>query len=189
MEDTPQIPSSREERQEETETPDTEEIPEAEEQQPEEAPAEAEPEGEADMTDTQQVVMSRKTMGRKMALKPEEMPMPAETIVSSNEIGEIRFGSIEFNRAGIYVYKITEINNDINGVVYSQDEWMATVTVENVMTSGQVTGVKVTDIAYSNGTDQANAFTFTNEFKGTPVWNCTRHRVSKAVRKQQKPCL
>lgn len=168
VEDTPQIPSSREERQEETETPDTEETPEAEEQQPEEAPAEAEPEGEADMTDTQQVVMSRKTMGRKMALKPEEMPMPAETIVSSNEIGEIRFGSIEFNRAGIYVYKITEINNDINGVVYSQDEWMATVTVENVMTSGQVTGVKVTDIAYSNGTDQANAFTFTNEFKGTP---------------------
>lgn len=169
VEDTPKVPVSKEETPEEEQAEDGQAQPapgqeESESMEPEPADEETQQDPEAE-----QVVMPRKAARSQITLEPGEMPLPEVTTVSSNAAGEIRFGAIEFTRAGTYVYRISEVNNSLDGVSYSDAQWTATVTVENVFTSGQVTGVKVTDIAYADAEgNPADAFAFTNEYKGTP---------------------
>lgn len=91
--------------------------------------------------------------------------------VYSSETGVIDFGKIEFTRAGTYVYEVTEIDKTDSEIDYSDKVWTITITVENVVTNNQVTGVKVTKVEYedNDGNLSSDGFTFTNVFNGRPA--------------------
>ncbi|WP_276935959.1 Spy0128 family protein [Faecalibaculum rodentium] len=119
----------------------------------------------------QEIALPRIIAG-KMTLAPADMPMPENSnVVSSSDTGVIDFGKIEFTRAGTYVYEVTEIDKTDSEIDYSDKVWTITITVENVVTNNQVTGVKVTKVEYedNDGNLSSDGFTFTNVFNGRPA--------------------
>lgn len=119
----------------------------------------------------QEIALPRIIAG-KMTLAPADMPMPENSnVVSSSDTGMIDFGKIEFTRAGTYVYEVTEIDKTDSEIDYSDKVWTITITVENVVTNNQVTGVKVTKVEYedNDGNLSSDGFTFTNVFNGRPA--------------------
>ncbi|WP_289683542.1 Spy0128 family protein [Faecalibaculum rodentium] len=119
----------------------------------------------------QEIALPR-IIARKMTLAPADMPMPENSnVVSSSDTGVIDFGKIEFTRAGTYVYEVTEIDKTDSEIDYSDKVWTITITVENVVTNNEVTGVKVTKVEYedNDGNLSSDGFTFTNVFNGRPA--------------------
>ncbi|WP_300960605.1 Spy0128 family protein [Faecalibaculum rodentium] len=119
----------------------------------------------------QEIALPR-IIARKMTLAPADMPLPENSnVVSSSDTGMIDFGKIEFTRAGTYVYEVTEIDKTDSEIDYSDKVWTITITVENVVTNNQVTGVKVTKVEYedNDGNLSSDGFTFTNVFNGRPA--------------------
>ena len=130
-------------------------------------------EEQAGETTVQEIALPR-IVSKKINLALEDIPMPEKgNKVYSSETGVIDFGKIEFTRAGTYVYEVTEIDKTDSEIDYSDKVWTITITVENVVTNNQVTGVKVTKVEYkdNDGNLSSDGFTFTNVFNGTPALN------------------
>lgn len=83
-------------------------------------------------------------------------PMPKNTTVYNTANGEINFGEIKFDTAGTYVYKISEVNNDLSGVDYDTTDVYATVTVEYNSATGTLSSV----VKYKKGENGAEEDTF-----------------------------
>lgn len=130
-------------------------------------------EEQAGETTVQEISLPR-IVSKKIDLALKDIPMPENgNVVSSSDTGVIDFGKIEFTRAGTYVYEVTEIDQTDSEIDYSDKVWTITITVENVVTNNQVTGVKVTNVEYKDneGNTSDDGFTFTNVFNGTPALN------------------
>ena len=130
-------------------------------------------EEQAGETTVQEIALPR-IVSKKIDLALKDIPMPENgNVVSSSDTGVIDFGKIEFTRAGTYVYEVTEIDQTDSEIDYSDKVWTITITVENVVTNNQVTGVKVTNVEYKDneGNTSDDGFTFTNVFNGTPALN------------------
>ena len=164
VEDIPVVPAPK--------TDEEENKPADSESEPEPKVSDAEPSADKQTGETtvQEIALPR-IVSKKIDLAPQDIPMPENgTVVSSSETGEINFGRIEFTRAGTYVYEVTEIDRTDSEIGYSDKVWTITITVENVVTNNQVTGVKVTNVEYKDneGNTSGDGFNFTNVFNGTP---------------------
>lgn len=91
----------------------------------------------------------------------DNAPMPAVVTAENNAEGEIKFASIIFEEAGVYVYEITETGGSAAGVTDVTDNVVATVTVED----DKVGKLVVTSIVYSSA--EGNGFVYTNQYTTT----------------------
>lgn len=85
---------------------------------------------------------------------PANTPMPAQTTVE-NEEGSISFGEIEYDKPGVYTYKIKEEPGDLPGITYDSRTVTATVTVRQ----DPQTGALIASTSYDG-----NGFVFENTY-------------------------
>lgn len=115
-----------------------------------------------------------KAVSNTAGIEVANMPMPSETelTVSNPQSGTVNtnaFGEMTFERAGEYVYEITEANGGHGGVTY--DSHTAKVTV--VVSENAETGKLSATIQYDNSTaseadkNVENAAAFTNTYNAT----------------------
>ena len=96
---------------------------------------------------------------------PADTPMPVST-VTTNKDGKINFGTIEYTKAGTYIYTIKEEVGALPG--FSYDEGTVTVVVEVAYDSA--TGKLSADVSYTkNGGNGGEGFTFVNEYTTQPT--------------------
>ena len=96
----------------------------------------------------------------------EGAPMPASgnTVKVSGpdeeggDTATFNFGDITFDKAGTYVYEVTETKGDLGGVMYTTNKATVTVTVTDKDASGAATGKLVATATVENGT-------FTNTYQ------------------------
>ena len=86
-----------------------------------------------------------------------DQPMPAQTEVTVDEPTDedansatFSFGTIKYDTAGTYVYKVTEVPGDNPGMDYSGNEATVTVTVEDNLSGGYNTGVTIENSTFTN---------------------------------------
>lgn len=91
----------------------------------------------------------------------DNAPLPAEVTVKNDTAGKITFASINFTKAGIYVYEITERPSNVAGVTNATGTVNATVTVVD-NTKGELI---VASIEYSKA--DAKGFVYTNQYTTT----------------------
>jgi pilin isopeptide linkage protein len=60
----------------------------------------------------------------------EGTPMPAETKVSNRADGTVDFGTVTYDKAGVYTYTIKEVKGDLRGVTYDDSARTVKVTVK-----------------------------------------------------------
>lgn len=135
-------------------------------------------------------------------LSSDDMPVPDSLIVSNDANGEFSFGSIEFDRPGTYVYKVSEVidpedaNHD-SEVTYDSTVFYATFVVEEVKDAdGHTIGVEANspvltkNLPYGTG-DQETPETegqihFTNDFVGKPYLAIEKWQSLNNEKKTQK---
>lgn len=90
-------------------------------------------------------------------------PVPANLTVKNDAKGAVDFGRIEYTKAGIYVYTITETKANIPGVTY--DEKAVTVTV--TVTYNEESGKFAIETVYAKEGEAptTTGFTFKNIYK------------------------
>ncbi len=94
-------------------------------------------------------------------------PMPDNAVVTNNGDGLFQFGAITFNKAGVYVYRLTELTNASNPAgEYDFDESVYLITVTVTDNSRGVLSAEVT--MTKNGIDSGE-IVFRNGFVPTPV--------------------
>lgn len=96
------------------------------------------------------------TAGIELADQP--MPNPTEVTVdaatgkddSGRDQATFSFGTITYDTAGTYVYKVTEVPGDNPGMDYSKNEAIVTVLVTDDLKGGYTTGVTIEDGTFIN---------------------------------------
>ena len=91
-------------------------------------------------------------------------PMPDNGIVKNNAAGKFEFGDISFTKAGVYTYKITEV--DFASTNYDFDKSVYAVTVTVTDNSEGVLSAKVSIL--KNGAESSEII-FRNGFVPTPI--------------------
>ncbi len=86
-----------------------------------------------------------------------DQPMPAQTEVTVGEPTDkdansatFSFGTIKYDTAGTYVYKVTEVPGDNSGMDYSKNEATVTVTVTDDLKGGYTTAVSIANNTFTN---------------------------------------
>lgn len=98
-----------------------------------------------------------------------EIPMPAVTTVTNNASGEFFFGPIEFEHAGTYTYRISEVKGSDGEIKYDENSYLAVIKVKDIIVDEVKTGVEIDSIRYET-TDHKSIdhIVFVNEYEGTP---------------------
>lgn len=94
----------------------------------------------------------------------ENAPMPAGSTAANTAGGSFTFGKLVFDKAGTYIYTVTEING--GDARYDYDESVYTVTV-TVRDNSQ--GVLSASVAYAKNGAHAGEIVFRNGFVPTPI--------------------
>ncbi len=91
-------------------------------------------------------------------------PMPSQAIAKNNAKGEIAFSKITYNKAGTYVYELTEKNGSNNNYHYDNSVYTVTVTVTD-----NSQGVLSASVALSKDDMPSNEIVFRNSFTPAPI--------------------
>ncbi|MBR4072963.1 MAG: hypothetical protein IKK24_03370, partial [Clostridia bacterium] len=104
-----------------------------------------------------------------------ELPASTELTVSNANKAHPHFGNIIFHKVGTYEFKVTELNNGIEGVTYDSDNYR--IVIVNV-SSNDSTGELVATIA--NNSDE---LTFTNTYSADEVMleGATNLKITKSL--------
>ena len=92
-------------------------------------------------------------------------PLPEKTTVTVVGAGKASFGGISYDKAGKYVYEITEDDFDLSYVGYTKDNTVYTYTVTVVDNDGQLEAEGV----LTNAGNAANAAIFVNDYTPIPT--------------------
>ncbi|MGI5873610.1 MAG: Spy0128 family protein [Bacillota bacterium] len=92
----------------------------------------------------------------------DNAPLPEKTTVTNDGVGKVSFGPIHYTEPGEYVYEISEIAGDTEGVTYDDTVIKAVVTVT------ETDGKNVAELTFEGGNS-----TFTNTY--TPILNTEDH--------------
>lgn len=89
------------------------------------------------------------------AQSPANAPMPdkinAQNTVSNDANGIVDFGEVKFEKDGTYVYKIYEVEGELDWIDYDGEEYTVTVTVTDDTVEAKLkTSVKITNKANSD---------------------------------------
>ena len=125
-------------------------------------------------TDDYNFEYTLKAVSNTAGIETDKMPMPGETTLSianpvSGSVNKNAFGEMTFERAGEYVYEITETNDGHGGVTYDDH----TATVKVVVSENEETGKLSAIIQYDNSTaseadkNVEDAAAFTNTYDAT----------------------
>ena len=93
-----------------------------------------------------------------------DAPMPAETTVRNNEKGGFAFGQITYEKAGVYVYTLTEVNGGDARYDYDTAVYTVTVTVTD-----NSRGVLTARVELKKNHLEASAVVFRNGFAPDPI--------------------
>ncbi len=91
-------------------------------------------------------------------------PMPAAAVVSNNAKGVIDFGMITYEKAGVYVYTLKEVNGGDTRYDYDTSVYTVTVTVTD-----NSRGVLTAQVKLSKNDTSASAIVFRNGFVPIPI--------------------
>lgn len=125
-------------------------------------------------TDDYSFEYTLKAVSNTAGIDTGKMPMPVKNTLSitnpvSGSVNKNAFGEMTFERAGEYVYKITETNDGHGGVTYDDH----TATVKVVVSENEETGRLSAAIQYDNSTaseadkNVEDAAAFTNTYDAT----------------------
>lgn len=89
------------------------------------------------------------------AERPANAPMPdninAQAVVSNDANGIVDFGEVKFEKDGTYVYKIYEVEGELDWIDYDGEEYTVTVNVTDDTVDAKLkTSVKITNKANSD---------------------------------------
>lgn len=91
-------------------------------------------------------------------------PMPANDTVSNDLSGHFDFGQINYNKAGTYVYELTEVAGTDSRYTYDPAVYTVTVTVTD-----NSQGVLSARVSYQKNGITATELVFRNAFTPTPI--------------------
>ncbi|WP_294470381.1 Spy0128 family protein [uncultured Ruminococcus sp.] len=92
-------------------------------------------------------------------------PLPENTTVTVAGAGKAAFGEVSYDKAGKYVYEITEDDFDLSYIGYTKDNTVYTYTVTVVDNDGQLDAEGV----LTKSGDEANAAVFVNDYTPIPT--------------------
>lgn len=86
---------------------------------------------------------------------PLTVPMPAADTTTNAPNGEFNFGAITFTRPGVYTYKVSEVDDGVDGVTYDKTVYTVKVTVTDTdaVLSADVTVEGAPEVAFNNHFD------------------------------------
>lgn len=109
-------------------------------------------------------------------------PVPNDTKVNNDGNGNIQFAPISFNKAGTYVYEITETGGSVAGITNDSGKVTATVKVEYDSTKGTFNTPVITYVKTGGPNDGNAEFKFVNTYTTTSTDPITSINATKVVK-------